>query len=123
MNFSYNVKINEGLLYLTSIYFYLLIVLFSTTLKSFPSGEIINLAILKYCIPNGIPMIVIHKIIPVKHNPMAIQIPPKIAHITFMNFLNPVRFLLTTDLPKGQITNFDNLNSYIPVGINIIVQQ
>ena len=48
-----------------------------------PNGAKDNLAILKNCIPNGIPTIVIHHIIPDSTHESPLNRPPKINHNTF----------------------------------------
>ena len=50
-----------------------------------PKGAKDNFAILKNCNPNGIPIIVIHHIHPIRRFPNAIGIPKNINHIIFTN--------------------------------------
>lgn len=47
--------------------------------KSLPSGNKTKCAILKYCFPNGIPMMVTQKITPTRSKTKALIQPPKIA--------------------------------------------
>ena len=98
-------------------------IIYSAFAKSCPNGRKATWAILKYCLPNGMPMIVIHRIAPVKKNPSAVSHPPKIAQRIFTNVLKPLGFAGTTTLPNGQMTNFENLKYCKPIGIKMIVIQ
>ena len=96
---------------------------FNFYLKSCPNGNNTKAAILKYCKPNGIPTIVIQKIIPVTANVRHCSHPNKIAHKTFKIVLPLLALTLTTCLPKDQKKNFPNLKYCKPIGIKTIVIQ
>ena len=66
--------------------------LLKSSFTFFPYGKSDNLAILKHCMPKGIPITVIHKTMP--HNPQnnANHIPPKINHKTFDINLSILQF-------------------------------
>lgn len=85
-----------------------------------PNGAKANLAILKYCIPNGIPMIVIHNMHPNTAFPNAIGIPKNMIHITFANTdgTPPPYSIL---FPNGANAIFANLKHCLPYGIPTIL--
>ena len=64
-----------------------------------PNGVITKLAILNNCYQNGIPMIVMQKIIPPKHRPIASQSPIRINQIIL-----PIVFII--NLPSFLLYNY-----------------
>jgi len=86
---------------------------------SAPNGKSANFASLNHCIPNGIPIIVIHKITPVIKWETAAPQPININHriLTIGCFSN----LELTSAPNGNNTSLPILNNYNPNGIPIIV--
>ena len=79
-----------------------------------------SLAILKNCLPNGIPTIVMHQIQPTIRFPSAISHPKNIIHIRFTRNEN-MPFPYTISFPNGQNAKAANLKHYRPTGIPIIV--
>lgn len=73
-----------------------------------PKGINANLAILKCCKPNGIPIIVMQKITPNKAEPIAIGIPVINNHIIF-KIREPAPPPYTTSFPKGKKDSPANL--------------
>ena len=84
--------------------------------KSCPSGVTMNLAILKYCFPNGIPMMVMHHTHPIAKFPRAIHQPLIRNQITFTrNETAPPPYSIR--LPNGQNEIAANLKHCKPYGI------
>ena len=79
-----------------------------------------SLAILKNCLPNGIPTIVIHHIQPTIRFPSAISQPKNTIHMRFTKNEN-IPFPYTISFPNGQNAKAANLKHYRPTGIPIIV--
>ena len=78
------------------------------TITLAPNGMKESLAILKNCIPNGIPTIVMHQIQPTIRFPSAISHPKNIIHIRFTRNEN-MPFPYTISFPNGQnarVANF-----------------
>lgn len=85
-----------------------------------PNGIIDSFANLKNCLPNGIPIIVMHKIIPHITLYVAIGMPVMSIQNMFAITLN-VPSPYTTSFPNGHIDNFENLKHCLPIGMPIIV--
>ena len=85
-----------------------------------PNGIKESLAILKNCLPNGIPTIVMHQIQPTIRFPSAISHPKNIIHIRFTRNEN-MPFPYTISFPNGQNARVANLKHCRPTGIPIIV--
>ena len=87
-----------------------------------PNGINDSLAILKNCIPNGIPTIVMHQRQPNSRFAIAISSPKKQTHMMSTRNEN-VLPSYTISLPNGQNANSANLKHCTPIGIPIIVMQ
>lgn len=87
-----------------------------------PNGIKDNLANLKNCNPNGIPIIVMHSRQPEITFPTAIGIPQKISQI-MLAISETVPPPYAISLPKGQNPIEANLKHCRPNGIPMIVQQ
>lgn len=89
----------------------------------FPNGVNARAAILKCCLPNGIPIIVMHSIIPKSRCVTQVQNPPSRSHNMFIKTdrhpLEPP--LSITLLPNGHSANTANLSVCRPNGKPIIV--
>jgi len=89
----------------------------------FPNGVSASPAILKCCLPNGIPIIVIQSMIPKNKCVRQMPNPPTIIHSTFMMIdkqpLDPP--LSITLLPKGHNASIASFNVCKPKGIPIMV--
>ena len=89
-----------------------------------PNGNRVPMAILKCCIPNGIPIIVAHKHNPkvkwlnaISHHPIKIH---RILNAILMH--PPLLGPATRSCPKGNNTNLPILNNCTPNGIPTIVR-
>lgn len=87
-----------------------------------PNGINDSLAILKNCIPNGIPTIVMHQRQPNSRFAIAISSPKKQTHMMSTRNEN-VLPSYTISLANGQNANSANLKHCTPIGIPIIVMQ
>lgn len=89
-----------------------------------PNGVSDTLASLKCCLPNGIPIIVMHSITPRNTWVNAIHISPITIHNIFMNSVKHPSddSVCTVSFPNGEIAIADSLNTCIPNGIPMIVQ-
>lgn len=87
-----------------------------------PNGINDSLAILKNCIPNGIPTIVMHQRQPNSRFAIAISSPKKQTHMMSTRNEN-ILPSYTISLPNGQNANSANLKHCTPIGIPIIVMQ
>lgn len=85
-----------------------------------PNGIIDSFANLKNCFPNGIPIIVMHKITP--HTTLYIAIGmPVISIQNILAIMLNVPSPYITSFPNGHIDSFENLKHCFPIGIPIIV--
>lgn len=93
---------------------------FYCTITLAPNGINDSLAILKNCLPKGIPTIVIHHRHPRIRFPRAISHPKKSIHIRLTRNENtPLPYM--TSLPNGQKASDANLKHCMPTGIPMIV--
>ena len=85
-----------------------------------PKGVRANFAILKHCIPNGIPMIVQHNSAPLITAPNARRMPLKMIQNTFaITEKAPPPYWIS--LPNGKKTSSASLKHCSPMGMPIIV--
>ena len=85
-----------------------------------PNGVSDNFAILKNCLPKGMPTIVKHQRNPRIRLPIAIHMPKKITQITFA-IKDGAPPPYTTSLPNGKKERLANLKHCFPYGNPIIV--
>jgi hypothetical protein len=90
---------------------------------SLPKGDNAIAVSLKCCRPNGIPIIVIHKITPKIAWVSAIHMPPQRSHIMFMIIYRHPEALdcTTVSRPKGHNESEAILSVWIPNGIPTMV--
>ena len=90
---------------------------------SLPKGVKATPASLKCCMPNGIPIIVIHNSMPNTRWESEIQIPPIKIQIIFISTYRQPDDLAPAcaSLPKGQRASIPSLSVCIPKGMPIIV--
>lgn len=91
--------------------------------KLLPNGVRDSSAILKCCIPNGMPAIVMQQRIPKNRCAEATSHQPKRIQSTFINMLRhpPAFFPSTTSVPKGHSEKTPNFHSWQPKGIPMTV--
>ena len=94
---------------------------FSTT--CLPKGVKANAASLKCCLPNGMPMMVMQRMIPNTRCVTLIQIPPKSIQRMFMMILRhpPACGEVSIRFPKGQRAKKLSFKVWMPKGIPMMV--
>lgn len=94
-----------------------------TLMMSLPKGLKAIAVSLKCCIPNGIPIIVMHRSMPNMAWVAAIQSPPVRSHNTFINMYRHPEDLecMRVSLPKGQMASAAIFRVWIPKGMPTIV--